>query len=128
MAKNRTYAAAAAMGMIAGLRSLTAPALVSVAANRCTLPLRRSRLRFLGGSRAAFALGALAIGELIADKLPSTPNRTIPGSLAARIASGATCGAAISMSERECVAVGAVLGGIAAAGGTFAGYQLRKLA
>jgi uncharacterized membrane protein len=128
MAKNRAYAVAAAMGVIAGLRSLTAPALVSVAANRCSLPLRRSPLRFLTASGTAIALGVLAAGELIMDKLPNTPNRTMPGSLAARILSGAGCGAAICISERECVTAGAVIGGIAAAGGTFAGYQLRKLA
>src|SRR5689334_13188623 len=127
MPENRAYAVAAAMGVVAGLRSVTAPALVSIAANQCSLPLRRSRLRFLGGSRSAFVLGALAAGELIADKLPVMPDRTEPGSLALRILSGATCGAAVCMSERECVAAGAVIGGIAAAGATFAGYHLRRL-
>lgn len=128
MFNSKAYAAAAGIGAVAGLRSMTAPALISVTASQGGLRLGDTPLRFLAYSATAVTIGLLAVGELIADKLPEAPNRTDPGPLAARFLSGATCGAAICLSEREDPWVGALAGGIAAIGGAFAGYQLRRLA
>ena len=70
-----SYAAAAAMGALSGLRSMLGPAIVSEAANRKIVRLRRTPLAWLASNRAARTCELLAVGELIADKLPFIPNR-----------------------------------------------------
>jgi uncharacterized membrane protein len=67
------------IGIIAGLRSMTAPAAVAWAARLGRLRLEGTALAFLGSGVAAGLLTALALGELIAVKLPRTPSRIRPG-------------------------------------------------
>jgi uncharacterized membrane protein len=125
----RTFALAAGIGAIAGLRTFTPLAVVSHAARRNLLPLRRSRLGVLRSSTTANTLAAFAVGELVADKLPSTPSRLDAGPLVARVLSGAACAAAISTGARQCgrtVAAGAAVGGLAAIGGALIGYHVRR--
>ena len=71
---------------------------------------------------------ALAIGEFIADKLPFMPKRTQTGSLIARMASGAICGAVFCSALKRSPVVGAVAGASAALGATYAFYELRHAA
>src|SRR4051794_2472809 len=123
MFNSKAYAAAAGIGAVAGIRSMTAPALVSLTASRGGLRLGRTSLRFLASTVATATIGVLAISELIADKLPNVPNRTDLGPLATRVVSGAACGAAICLSESESPWAGALLGGVSALGGAFAGYH-----
>jgi uncharacterized membrane protein len=121
MGSKRVFASAAGIGVVAGLRSMTAPAVVSWAG-----PAPNSSLQFLKSKTSSKVFSALAAGELVMDKLPSTPNRTSPGPLIGRIASGAFCGAALCSSARRSVALGAALGGLGAIAGSFAGYHLRR--
>ena len=114
-----------AIGVVAGLRSLTAPAVVSWAAQWAWINLQNSSISFLASIRAAWILTALALAELIADKLPFTPARTKPGGLLARIVTGGLSGAALCVTAGESVILGAVLGAIGAVAGAFAGYELR---
>lgn len=114
-----------AIGAVAGLRSLTAPAVVSWAAQWNWINLQNSQLAFLGSIRAAWILTALAVAELVSDKLPFTPARTKPGGLLARIVTGGLCGAALCVTAGESVILGAILGAIGAVAGAFAGYELR---
>ena len=114
-----------AIGVVAGLRSLTAPAVVSWAAQWNWINLQNSHLAFLGSIRAAWILTALAVAELVSDKLPFTPARTKPGGLLARIATGGLCGAALCVTAGESVILGAILGAVGAVAGAFAGYELR---
>ena len=75
------------------------------------------------------AITALALGELIADKLPFTPNRTDPPGLAARVLSGAACAAALSASygaNRKSIATSAFVGGVAAVAGAYVGMTVRR--
>src|SRR5262245_25053770 len=83
------------LGLVAGLRSVTAPAAVSWRALLHWLDLQHSSLSFLGSSVAAYALAVFAIGELIVDKLPMTPSRTKPPSLIFRLLTGGLSGAAL---------------------------------
>src|SRR5512145_2062033 len=83
------------LGVVAGLRAMTAPAAVSWAAHLGWLDLSRSWLAFLGGAWARWILTLLALGELVTDQLPSTPSRTVPIQFATRIFVGGLCGAAI---------------------------------
>ena len=126
MNTNIVFLLAIGIGIVAGLRSMTAPAAVSWAAYLGWLNLQGSLLGFMGSvvAVAIFTLGAIA--EYIADKLPKTPNRTTPGPLIARIVMGGLSGASISASAQHSLLVGAVLGGIGGVIGAFAGYQARK--
>src|SRR5438309_461556 len=89
------YIAAFLLGTAAGLRSLTAPAAVSLAARRGRLHLKGGPLAFLGSRTAPYVLTALALGELVNDKMAWTPSRRSPLPFAARVVLGAVCGAAI---------------------------------
>ena len=115
------------IGVVAGLRSLTSPAVVSWAAHFHRLDLRDSRLALLGSSIAVYTISAVGLGELIADKLSFVPNRTSPFPMAFRILSGAICGAAFCISANRLLLEGTLLGGLGAINGAFAGFHVRRL-
>ena len=118
------YLFALLIGVVSGLRTLTAPAAVSWAAHLGWLPLEGTPLGFLGASVTPYAFSLLAIGELIVDKLPKTPSRKAPAGFGSRIASGAFCGAAIGTAGGAPL-VGLIAGGVGAVIGTLGGYELR---
>jgi uncharacterized membrane protein len=96
------------LGLVAGLRAMTAPAMVSWAAHFGWLDLSATGLAVLGNVWTRWILTLFALGELVTDQLPSTPSRTVPVQFGARIATGALSGAAIG------TAGGAVIGGLLA--------------
>ena len=108
------------IGVIAGLRAMTAPAAVSWAAYLGWLPLGGTPLAFLGHVAAPYVLTALAIGELITDQLPKTPSRKVPVQFGTRILTGGLSGAALGAPGGMLVA-GLVAGIIGAAIGTLGG-------
>src|SRR5437763_58300 len=114
------------IGVVAGLRSMTAPAIIAWAARRGTLRVSGSSLVSMAIGRGSHRAIELAVGELLADKLPFTPNRINPGPLAWRVVTGAASGAAIATTIRRPVAEGAVLGSLGAVAGAFAGYYARR--
>jgi uncharacterized membrane protein len=114
-----------AIGMVSGMRSLTAPAVSAWAARGNWLNLAGTRLAFMGSTAAVAIFTALAIVELIVDKLPSTPSRTAPVGLIARVVSGALSGACVGVSAGQSPAPGAILGAAGGLAGAFAGYQWR---
>jgi uncharacterized membrane protein len=114
-----------AIGVVAGLRSMTAPAAVAWAARLGWLHLDDTPLAFLGSGVAAYVFTALMIGELVADKLPRTPSRTRPGPFVGRIVSGGLAGAALIAGTGGSLALGALLGAIGAVAGTLGGYTAR---
>ena len=126
MKKPPTTLLAAGMGAAAGLRSLTPPAVLTWAATQKMIPLGESPVGELVLAKASKKIMELALGELLADKLPFTPDRISPGPLTARIVSGAACGAAISYSAKQPVQEGAIFGALGAIAGAFVGYYLRK--
>lgn len=121
------YACEAAIGSVSGLRSFTAPALLSGAAHRKLLNLKRTPFAWLASDRSARISALLAGGELLADKLPFMPKRTEAPSLVARFISGAVCAMAIAgrRKGKERIA-SALVGGTAAIAASYAGYQYRK--
>jgi uncharacterized membrane protein len=119
--------AAFGIGIVGGLRSMTAPAVVSWAARLHRLDLRESRLAVLSSMVAVYIFSALGIGELVVDKLPFVPHRTSPLSMVVRIFSGAICGAALCISENRLIVQGALLGGLGAVNGAFGGFHVRRL-
>jgi uncharacterized membrane protein len=115
-----------AIGIIAGLRSLTAPAAVSWAAHANWIHLDATRLAFFAYTATAYILTALALAELVGDKLPKTPSRKAPGPFSVRIILGGLCGAALCLSVSEPVIAGAVIGALGAVAGTLGGYEARS--
>ncbi len=113
------------IGVVAGLRSVTAPAVVAWAAHRNWINLRNTSLFFMGSTGAVVIFTLLAVVELIADQLPSTPSRTKPLGLIARIIFGGLSGAAIGLSGGQSFVFGAGLGAAGGIVGAFAGYQAR---
>lgn len=122
----REVAAASVIGVVAGMRTFTAPAIVSQIARRGGLHLGCPQLQKIGEPAAANTIAILAIGELIGDKLPMTPSRTKLFALIPRILSGAFCGAILCASQKRLAGFGALAGAAGAAGGTFAAFHLRK--
>ena len=83
------YAAASGMGIVSGMRALTAAAAVSQIAKPSNGAADFHLLSGMGHPVTAGTLVALAVAEAIADKLPSTPKRTASLGLIARLVSGA---------------------------------------
>ena len=123
---NYVFVLALGIGIVAGLRSLTAPAVVAWGAHLGWLNLQGSPLAFIGSTTAVAILSVLAIGELIADKLPMIPKRTAPAPLMARIITGGLCGACLCAATGQSLIVGALLGGIGGIVGAFLGYSIRR--
>jgi uncharacterized membrane protein len=119
-------AGAAGIGAVAGLRSLTAPAMLSQAARTGSIDLAGGPCAFLGTQQTADIATGLALAELVADKLPATPNRIAPLPLAARAVSGAIVGAAVYSARKRPPGPGIVAGALAAIGAAFLGYSFRK--
>jgi uncharacterized membrane protein len=113
------------IGVVAGLRSLTAPAVVAWAAFLAWINLHGTWASWMANVITVIVFSVLAVGELVSDKLPKTPARTAPPIFAARIVMGAFAGAVIGAAWHwTFTALGA--GVIGAVLGTLGGYQARK--
>jgi uncharacterized membrane protein len=112
------------IGIVAGLRAMAPVAAVSWAAHLGWLPLHGTWLSFLGATITPYVATALALGELVTDKLPMTPSRKTPMQFGARILTGVLCGAAIATSAGAML-LGLFLGAVGAVIGTFAGAAMR---
>ena len=116
------------IGVVAGLRSLTAPAVVAWAAYPAVLgwiDLHGTWAGWMASIITVIIFTILAVGELINDKLPKTPARTAPPIFAARIIMGGLAGAALgAWPHWTFTALGA--GVIGAVLGTLGGYHARR--
>jgi uncharacterized membrane protein len=119
-------ALALGVGFAAGLRSLTPPAVVAWAAHLGWLNLNNSPLAFMGSIITVVIFSILALFELFVDLQPSTPKRTAPVPLGARILMGGLCGACICAASNQSLIIGAILGAIGGVIGACAGYQIRR--
>jgi len=113
------------LGVTAGLRSMTPMACVAWAAWLGQLDLASTSLAFLATRAAAYALTVLALVELVADKLPFTPNRTTIGPFLGRLLTGGVSGAALTAGSGESLALGGFLGSVGAVVGTLGGFRAR---
>lgn len=104
------YVKAFAIGTVAGLRSVTAPAST----------LRPTSALLVNGLR----LGALA--ELVIDKLPFTPPRTALPVLAIRVLTGALSADTLARRMRASRPASIAIGAAGALAGTYLGYELRR--
>ncbi|MEZ0538316.1 DUF4126 domain-containing protein [Fibrella arboris] len=124
---NKSYLRSLQIGFIAGMRAMSAPALLSRKLSQ-VIPNEDPKhlLQYLAQPATTKVLTALAGGELLGDKLPSAPNRTSPPQFIARIGMGAACGAVVSEVEGQKMPIGAVLGGLGAVAGTLLFFNLRR--
>jgi len=117
------------LGIVAGMRSMMAPAIVALTlSRRPELAPLASPARWLALRGVAILLGVAALGELVADKLPRTPNRTALGPFIVRVASGAITGAAIVELGQLNPWAGAACGAAGAVAGTFGAFHVRRFA
>lgn len=112
------------IGIVAGLRSMTAPAVVSWAARLGWIHLEATPLAFLGYAATPWIVSLLALAELVTDQLPKTPSRKAPPGFIARLVTGDFCGAALGV-PAGLLAGGLVAGVGGAIAGTLGGYELR---
>ena len=114
------------LGVSAGLRSMTPVAIVAWAAQLGWPDLRQTSLGLMAAPDTAWVFTLFACGELVVDKLPSTPSRLAAGPLGVRILMGALCSATACAATHQSIAVGAVVGAIGGVAGAFAGYHARR--
>lgn len=118
------YLFALLIGVIAGLRAMTAPAAIAWAARLGWLPLAGWPLAWLGGLAPVAILTLLAALELVGDQLPQTPSRKIPVQFITRILTGAFSGGALMMPSGHWLR-GVVIGAVGAVIGTLGGAEAR---
>jgi len=116
---------ALAIGIIAGLRTMTALAAVSWTVWRGQPDLAGSWLAFLGYRYTPWIISLLAVGEFVTDKLPFTPSRKVPIQFGGRIAIGALAGAVVGLAGGVLLP-GLIAGVIGAVIGTLGGAAVRS--
>ncbi|NML67528.1 DUF4126 domain-containing protein [Hymenobacter sp. RP-2-7] len=115
---------------LAGSRATSAPAFLSQYLSHQALSpaLAKSPLRFFARPGVTIALELLVAGEIVGDKMPSAPDRTVPQQLATRTASGALVGATLYKAKGGNALVGALVGGLGTVAATYATWWLRTQA
>ena len=114
------------IGAVAGARSMTPLAAVSVAARQGRLPDDNGAPDLLAHPVVVAGTLAIAAGELAGDKMRSAPDRIVAPGLAARLVTGAVAGAALAP-RRQLYAAG-VLGAAAAVAASYVTFDLRMRA
>lgn len=116
------------LGLVSGLRSMLAPAVVAWGARLGALAVAQTPLALMDYRITVIIFSVLAVAELIADKLPKTPSRKQPGPFIIRILSGSLVGATVGAVGGRII-LGLILGAIGAVVGTLGGAAVRgKLA
>jgi uncharacterized membrane protein len=113
------------IGAVAGLRAMTAPAVVCWAAHLHWINLQGTHLSFMSTIIALVIFTLAAVGEIVNDKLPKTGPRTAPPSVVVRVIMGGLSAATVTVGTDGSPWLGALLGVIGALLGTFGGYQVR---
>lgn len=83
------------IGVVAGLRAMTAPAAVAWAAALQWINLDNTWVEWLAHPITVTVLTILAVGELVTDRLPKTPSRKTAIQFGTRLVTGAFAGAVI---------------------------------
>jgi|HubBroStandDraft_2_1064218.scaffolds.fasta_scaffold51129_4 uncharacterized membrane protein len=113
------------IGVVGGLRSMTAPAVVAWAAHLGWMSLSGSPLAFMGSRWTVLIFTLAAFGEFVADLLPGVPARTSAFPLTARIVVGFLTGASMAVAGEVSLWLGGLVGAAGAIAGAVGGYQSR---
>jgi uncharacterized membrane protein len=114
------------LGAVTGLRSMMSMAVLCWYVYTGHLVLDGSWDAWATKLPTAILFTVLAVGELIADKLPRTPNRTSPGPLLVRIVMGGLVGALVADGLNGPGFEGVFLGVVGALVGAFGGFLIRR--
>ena len=114
------------IGVVAGMRTTFAPAVLSHYLNKHPASVNGSIFGFMASPVTSVITKLMGAGEIIGDKLPSTPDRIGVPQIFGRIASGAFAGIVISKANNQNMAKGFLIGGISALAGSFGAFYLRK--
>ncbi|MEE6167972.1 MULTISPECIES: DUF4126 family protein [Mycobacteriaceae] len=112
------------IGVVAGLRALTPPAVLAWAAFLRWINLDGTWAQWLAHPITVTVLTILLVVELITDQLPKTPSRKTPVQFLARLVVGAFAGAVIGTAWGHTFG-GLGAGMIGAVLGTLGGYEAR---
>ena len=118
------YVLALLIGVVAGLRTMTAPAAGAWGAYLGWLSLAGTWASFVGHWITVGIFSILALAELVADQLPSTPSRKVPQQFGARLVGGAFAGAVVGTTGGAMIG-GLIAGAVGAVIGTYGGAELR---
>jgi uncharacterized membrane protein len=113
------------LGVAGGARTMLPAATVSRAARAGLVCSQNKPLRFLTGRSLNGALVALALAEIVADKLPMTPSRKQAAGYIASVISSALAGAVVGAASQR-AAFGTLLGIAGAIVGTEGGAAFRS--
>lgn len=119
------YLRAAALGAMAGIRSISGLVTLSLDASRHHRGLGGTILSKLASPMVSKLFVLAEVGEMAADKSPFLPNRTDPLPLLGRIALGGTAGAIAFVEAKEPAALGAAISALAAIVSTNISFRLR---
>lgn len=114
-----------AIGLVSGLRAFTGPAAVAWAAHLGWINLSGSPLAFMGSIWALGIFTILALVEYVTDQLPTTPARTVPMQIGARLVLGILAGVSLAYAGGSSLLVGLFGAAVGVLVGTFGGYQAR---
>ncbi|RDH79330.1 DUF4126 domain-containing protein [Mycolicibacterium moriokaense] len=84
------------IGVVAGLRAFTAPAVVAWAGALGWISLDGTWAQWVAHPITVTVLTILALGELVTDQLSSTPSRKVPQQFGARLLTGGFAGAVLA--------------------------------
>lgn len=126
-ATQQTYLRIAALGALAGIRSMSAPALLSIYLSAQEPSPADTPPGLLNGPPITQLFQLMTLGEMVADKLPFLPDRVALLPRLGRMLSGGLAGAALAAANHIHPLVGALIGGAAALAATYASYYLRRL-
>ncbi len=114
------------LGAATGMRSLTPIAVLCWFAYLGYLPVGDTWASWVAKLVTVIVFTVLALGELVADKLPRTPDRTSTGPLLARLVLGGLIGAIVAAGLNGSAFEGIILGVGGALVGAFGGYLIRR--
>jgi uncharacterized membrane protein len=114
------------LGVVTGIRSMTAMAVLCWFAYRGDLPLDGTWASWAGKLITAIIFTVLALGEFVSDKLPKTPNRIALGPLLARVVIGGMVGSIVAAGLNGSEFEGVILGVGGALIGAFGGFLIRR--
>lgn len=123
----QTYLNAFGLGLVTGMRAVVSPALLSRKLAGTPLAKQpKTLLHQLTQPAVVATLEGLATAELVTDKFPGVPDRTIPLQFGGRIVSAAACGGFLSQADEADIPVGVAAGVLGAVVGTLVFFRLRQ--
>jgi uncharacterized membrane protein len=114
------------LGLVTGMRSMTAMAVLCWFAYKGDLSLDDTWASWAAKLAPAIIFTVLALSELVADKLPKTPNRIAPGPLLVRVVMGGLVGSIVAAGLNGSEFEGIILGVGGALIGSFGGFLVRR--